>query len=85
MDQAGQVSVLPGESFKVEEGSRYLVNVGSVGQPRDGNPAACFGLLDTDESLFTFVRVPYDLEITQKKMLEAGLPKPLAERLAEGR
>ena len=85
MDQAGQVSVLPGESFKVEEGARYLVNVGSVGQPRDGNPAACFGLLDTDKNLFTFVRVPYDFEITQEKMLEAGLPKSLAERLAEGR
>lgn len=85
MDQEGQVSVLPGESFRVQEGSRYLVNVGSVGQPRDGNPAACFGLLDTDENIFKFVRVPYDFEITQKKMLVAGLPKPLAERLAEGR
>jgi predicted phosphodiesterase len=85
MDPDGQVSVQPGESFKVTEGARYLVNVGSVGQPRDGNPAACFGVLDMDENLFTFVRVPYDFKITQKKMLEAGLPEPLAERLAEGR
>ena len=85
MDPAGQVSVQPGESFRVNEGGRYLVNVGSVGQPRDGNPDACFGLLDTDEDLFSFVRVPYDFRVTQNKMLEAGLPAPLAERLAEGR
>ena len=85
MDGSGQVSVLPGDSVTVEEGIRYLVNVGSVGQPRDGNPEACFGLLDTSKGEFSFIRSPYELKITQEKMINAGLPKPLADRLAEGR
>lgn len=85
MDGAGQVSVLPGESFLVEDGSRYLINVGSVGQPRDGNPEACFGLLDTDKGNFSFLRFPYEFKVTQEKMTTAGLPGPLVERLAEGR
>lgn len=85
MDLEGHVSVLPGDSFTVEEGTRYLINVGSVGQPRDGNPDACFGLLDTDKGEFSIVRSPYEIKITQEKMISAGLPKPLADRLAEGR
>jgi diadenosine tetraphosphatase ApaH/serine/threonine PP2A family protein phosphatase len=85
MDGSGQVSVLPGESFTVDDGARYLVNVGSVGQPRDGNPEACFGLLDTDKGMFSIIRAPYEFKITQEKMISVGLPKPLADRLAEGR
>lgn len=85
MDDSRQVSVLPGDSFTVEEGARYLINVGSVGQPRDGNPEACFGLLDTDSGEFCFQRTPYEIGVTQEKMMSAGLPEPLAERLAEGR
>jgi len=85
MDDSGQVSVLPGDSFTVDDGTRYLVNVGSVGQPRDGNPEACFGLLDTDKGEFSILRSPYEFQITQEKMISAGLPKPLADRLAEGR
>ena len=85
MDGSGQTSVLPGESFTVENGSRYLINVGSVGQPRDGNPEACFGLLDLEKGEFTFQRSPYEFKVTQGKMFSAGLPGPLADRLAEGR
>jgi predicted phosphodiesterase len=85
MDPSGQVSVLPGDSFIVDDGARYLVNVGSVGQPRDGNPEACFGLLDTDKGEYSLLRSPYEIKETQKKMINAGLPKPLADRLAEGR
>jgi predicted phosphodiesterase len=85
MDADGTVNVVPGDSFPIEAGSRYLVNVGSVGQPRDGNPAACFGLLDSDREEFSFVRVPYEYKVTQEKMIRAGLPRPLVERLAEGR
>ena len=85
MDETGQVSVLPGNSFHVDGQTRYLINVGSVGQPRDGNPDACFGLLDTEKGEFHFLRSPYDVKITQEKMINAGLPKPLADRLAEGR
>lgn len=85
MDGSGQASVLPGESFIVEDGSRYLINVGSVGQPRDGNPDACFGLLDLEKGEFSFQRSPYEFQATQEKMISAGLPRPLADRLAEGR
>jgi len=85
LDGEGGVNLIPGDVISVEEGFRYLVNVGSVGQPRDGNPAACFGLLDTDRGQFSFIRVPYELGVTQRKMVEAGLPRPLVERLAEGR
>jgi diadenosine tetraphosphatase ApaH/serine/threonine PP2A family protein phosphatase len=85
MDPKGAVSVQPLTAFPIQEGFRYLVNVGSVGQPRDGNPASCFGFLDTDRGQFSFIRVPYDYRKTQKKMEEAGLPRPLIERLAEGR
>jgi predicted phosphodiesterase len=85
MDGDGAVNVIPAETFSIESGYRYLVNVGSIGQPRDGNPAACFGLLDTDRADFSFIRIPYEYWITQEKMTKVGLPEPLVERLAEGR
>jgi len=85
MEGSGQVSVLPDSSFKADEGTRYLINVGSVGQPRDGNPEACFGLLDTETMEFSILRSPYEFRMTQEKMLDAGLPGPLADRLSEGR
>ncbi len=64
---------------------RHLVVVGSVGQPRDGNPAACFALIDTEAGSVTMRRVPYDAEATARKVLEAGLPPRLARRLVTGR
>ena len=64
---------------------RQLVVVGSVGQPRDGNPAACFGLLDTGERTITMVRVPYDHDETRRKILACGLPAWLGMRLLIGR
>ncbi len=85
MDSQGSVNVVSGNGFSIEEGHRYLVNVGSVGQPRDGDPSACFGLLDTERGRFSFIRTPYDVCQTQRKMMDAGLPRPLIERLAEGR
>jgi diadenosine tetraphosphatase ApaH/serine/threonine PP2A family protein phosphatase len=56
-----------------------------VGQPRDGNPLAAFGLVDTDTRVFEQIRVPYPVEKAAKRILEAGLPTFLAERLALGR
>jgi diadenosine tetraphosphatase ApaH/serine/threonine PP2A family protein phosphatase len=64
---------------------RHVAVVGAVGQPRDGNPAACFGLLDTGAGTITMVRVPYDHGTTARKIREAGLPGRLADRLAGGR
>ena len=76
-----------GERCKVpiEDGGRYLVNCGAVGQPRDSDPRAAFGLLDATSRVLTIVRTPYDLGAAQKKILEAGLPPVLAQRLALGR
>jgi diadenosine tetraphosphatase ApaH/serine/threonine PP2A family protein phosphatase len=64
---------------------RQVVVVGAVGQPRDGNPAARFALLDTGERSVTMVRVPYDVERTTRKIEAAGLPLWLGLRLAVGR
>lgn len=66
----------------LKKNARYIVNCGSVGQPRDRNPKACYALLGEDR--IEFVRVEYDIERTQKKMSEAGLPLPLIERLSRG-
>ncbi len=63
---------------------RYLVNVGSVGQPRDRNPEACFAIYDRSTRQIEIRRVAYDLSQAQKAILEAGLPPELAERLIYG-
>jgi predicted phosphodiesterase len=71
--------------FKVEAGKKYFVNVGSVGQPRDGNPKASYVVYDLDEGSIEIRRLDYDIGTTQRKILEAGLPPRLAHRLAEGK
>ena len=63
----------------------YLVNPGSVGQPRDGDRRAGFAVYDSDEREVLFYRVPYDIAAAQERILLAGLPKMLAFRLEEGR
>ena len=68
-----------------EDGTRYLLNPGSVGQPRDGDWRAAFALLDDTAGEVTFFREPYDLALAQGKILLAGLPERLALRLREGR
>jgi len=64
---------------------KYIVNVGSVGQPRDGNPMAAYCIYDTETSMVEVKRAQYDIETAQQKILKAGLPAVLAERLAAGR
>lgn len=63
---------------------RWLALPGSVGQPRDGNPAACCALLDTDAATLTFLRVPYDHDASAGRIRAAGLPDSFAARLAHG-
>jgi predicted phosphodiesterase len=63
----------------------YLINPGSVGQPRDGDPRASFATYDTDNKVVTYFRVPYDIAAAQQKIFAAGLPERLAIRLEEGR
>jgi diadenosine tetraphosphatase ApaH/serine/threonine PP2A family protein phosphatase len=69
----------------IERNVKYLVNCGAVGQPRDGDPRAAFGMLDTDTRTLTVVRVAYDVAAAQAKIVAAGLPEVLAQRLAIGR
>jgi len=63
---------------------RWVAVIGSVGQPRDYNPAACYGALDSERNTLTYVRVPYDNETAARKVQQAGLPDILAHRLIEG-
>ncbi|MDP2943398.1 MAG: metallophosphoesterase family protein [Candidatus Omnitrophota bacterium] len=69
---------------KFTEGSKRLVNVGSVGQPRDNDPRAAYCIYDTDTGTVEIKRVKYDIRKAMNKILGAGLPEPLAYRLLEG-
>jgi predicted phosphodiesterase len=88
----GQVNVIqlrpgPGISFaalRLEAASRYLINAGSIGQPRDGDPRAAFVIVDTDHRVIEFWRVPYDIASVQARMETVGLPAPLISRLESG-
>ena len=71
--------------FKVDPTRKYFVNVGSVGQPRDNNPKSAYVVYDMDEATIELRRLDYDIAGAQKKILDAGLPPRLAERLAFGR
>ena len=70
---------------KCEAGKRLLVNPGSVGQPRDGDPRASFAIWDADHDRIELYRVEYDVKLTQEKMRNAELPNYLIDRLAHGR
>jgi predicted phosphodiesterase len=79
------LTVAPSFRFKLKPGVRYLINPGSVGQPRDGNPLTSFALYDSESRVVTIHRIPYQVRQTQAKILKAGLPRPLADRLSVGR
>jgi diadenosine tetraphosphatase ApaH/serine/threonine PP2A family protein phosphatase len=73
-----------GTHLHMETGYRYLVNAGSTGQPRDGDPRAAFAVYDTDAGTIELGRVSYDVAAAQAKIREAGLPPILADRLENG-
>jgi predicted phosphodiesterase len=77
----------PAASTQVQmrEGCRYLINPGSVGQPRDGDPRAAYAIVDTALRRVELYRTPYAVEEAQSKVVKAGLPDVLAQRLAVGR
>lgn len=75
---------VPGVAIPVPPRRRWLAVVGSTGQPRDGNTAGCYAMLDTDRATLTFFRVPYDLRAAAAKIRAAGLPETLARRLERG-
>ena len=70
--------------YPLPDGSRYIVNVGSVGQPRDHNPQLCCHIYDNEEQMIERIRLPYDIGRAQGKIRNAGLPEFLARRLAYG-
>ena len=84
---AGRVDTIRGDPEATVEldGSRCLINPGSVGQPRDGNPHSSYLVLDTERGAVEYRRVRYDIEATQRAMRDVALPARLIERLAYGR
>ncbi len=72
------------EMLMCSPNERYIINVGSVGQPRDGDPRACYGIFDDQVGKLLLRRVTYDVQTAQRKILQAGLPPVLAVRLAHG-
>jgi len=69
----------------IEEGKRYIINVGSVGQPRDHSSLAAFGIFDSEKKVYQNIRVSYDVYTTQKAMMSLDFPEFLIERLKHGR
>jgi len=72
-------------ALRIEKEKRYLLNPGSIGQPRDGDPRASFAIADLEHNAIEFWRVPYDIGQVQARMRAAKLPEPLAHRLTLGR
>ncbi len=81
----GSVRTMPLDVLTIQQGKKYLVNVGSVGQPRDGDWRSAYCIYDTTTNEIHLRRIEYDIEGAQRAILEAGLPRRLAERLAVGR
>ena len=82
--KAGEFVPTDGTSIQLSAMRRWLAIPGSVGQPRDGNPAACYLSFDTARTNLTFHRVPYDHEAAARRILDEGLPSYLADRLRQG-
>jgi len=70
---------------QLQQGNRYFINPGAVGQPRDRDPRAAAGLFDVEKMEFEFIRVDYDIDTCQRKIMQAGLPAELARRLSKGK
>ncbi len=71
--------------ISIKRGDKYIINVGSVGQPRDGNPKAAYCIYDTEDKSVQIKRIEYDAQSTRNKIIDSGLPASLGERLLEGR
>lgn len=72
-------------ALRIEPRKRYLLNPGSIGQPRDGDPRAAFAIADLSNNVVEFWRIPYDIEQVQQRMRASRLPEPLSQRLSVGR
>ena len=74
-----------GGCIEINKNKRYIINCGSVGQPRDGNPKASYGIYDLKFNKVNIYRVSYPINLTKSKIINAGLPRSLADRLNYGR
>ncbi|MBM3773065.1 MAG: metallophosphoesterase family protein [Acidimicrobiia bacterium] len=83
--QGARVAAAVESELRLRSGVKYLVNPGSVGQPRDGDPRAAYAIVDAPMGRVELVRVTYPVQTAQEKIRKAGLPDPLADRLALGR
>jgi diadenosine tetraphosphatase ApaH/serine/threonine PP2A family protein phosphatase len=81
----GMYTVDENSKFPLGQGKLFFINPGSVGQPRDGDPRAAFGILDTEKREFELVRVEYPVREAANRIIEKGLPQVLADRLFLGR
>jgi diadenosine tetraphosphatase ApaH/serine/threonine PP2A family protein phosphatase len=84
IEDSEELRLPEGSEVEIDPNLRYLVNVGSVGQPRDKNPLACLVEVDLDRARIIYHRVPYPIDLAQQAILDAGLPPELAERLGYG-
>jgi len=79
-------TILHGEGpVQLDPEKQYIVNVGSIGQPRDGDPRSSFAILDTTTSILEIIRVEYDVKLARDKIIETGMPEYLGNRLLQGR
>ncbi len=81
----GRIQYQEGINIYIKEDNKYIINVGSVGQPRDGNPKAAYCIYDTDMKNVQIKRISYDIQATGKKVIAEGLSRFLGERLLIGR
>lgn len=80
-----KISYIKNEEVKIDSKTKYIINVGSIGQPRDRDPRLSLCIYDSDEGLVKFVRLEYNIKKAADKILKKGLPPLLAMRLFEGR
>jgi len=85
LEDNGQIRYSFRKHIKIAPNVKYIINVGSVGQPRDGNPQSCYAVYDSDLGTVEIKRVKYNVKIAKRKIIAAGLPYFLAYRLDMGR
>ena len=83
--QVDYINFSNGGNIEISKNKRYIINCGSVGQPRDGNPKASYGIYDQKYGIVNIYRVSYPINLTKDKIINAGLPRSLADRLSYGR
>ena len=81
----GETAYVQNPQIKLQKGFRYIINSGSVGQPRDGNPLSSYGIYDTKKKEYMLIRVQYDIKNARRKIIDVGLPESLANRIIVGK